>query len=237
MTHEIIFELKNVTFNYSKTDPILKGVDLQIKHGKLIAIAGPNGCGKTTLVKLFNGLHKPATGTILFKGRPIDKHEHLTEHVGIVFQNPDEQVFFPKVDEDIAFGLRNLRVPEDEISKRLDNVLNTLKINKLRHKSFFNLSFGEKKKVAFAGVLVISPDIIVLDEPTIGLDPWSRTQFFDLIIEMKKHSTLIVVTHDIELLKLVDEIHFLWGGVIKDTYTDFKEFERNMFSINPNEDD
>ncbi|MHA2033233.1 MAG: AAA family ATPase, partial [Candidatus Kariarchaeaceae archaeon] len=130
--------------------------------------------------------------------------------------------------------LRNLQFPEDEIKRRVNNVLETLKIQKLRGRSFFNLSFGEKKKVALAGVMVTSPDIMVLDEPTIGLDPWSRKQFLELILEVKKHCTLVVVTHDFDLLKIVDEIHFMWDGSVIDVYQDFTEFENNMYKVDPN---
>lgn len=235
--HERLIELKDIIFGYEKNKPILNKLNLTITHGKLIAIAGPNGSGKTTLIKHLNGLHKPDEGKVLYKGVPVKKSDHLTEHVGIVFQNPDEQVFFPNPVDDIAFGLRNLGVEEEEINRRVDEVMSTLKIKKLKGRNFFNLSFGEKKKVAFAGVLVTSPDIMVLDEPTIGLDPWSRDEFFDLILEMKKHSTVIVVSHDFDLLKLVDEIHFLWEGEIIDVYDDFEEFKNNMHNITIQDDD
>ncbi|MCY3413377.1 MAG: ABC transporter ATP-binding protein [Candidatus Heimdallarchaeota archaeon] len=233
MTHEIVFELRDINFCYTKGHNVLKNLNMKITHGKLIAIAGPNGSGKTTLIKHFNGLHKPQSGMILFKGKPVENHRHLTEHVGIVFQNPDEQIFFPSVEDDLAFGLRNFKVPEDEIKRRVDNVLKALKIEKLRYRSFFNLSFGEKKKIAFAGVMITSPDIMVIDEPTIGLDPWSKEDFLEMILEMKKHHTVIVVSHDYDLLKIVDEIHFLWEGEIKAVYEDFEEFKENMFKVVP----
>lgn len=236
MTHETIFELCDITYGYEKGNPILDGLNLKITGGKLIAIAGPNGSGKTTLIKHLNGLHKPDSGEIYFKGKPVKKFSHLTEHVGIVFQNPDEQVFFPNIEDDIAFGLRNMDVPEDRIKEKVNSVMKTLKISKLKGRSFFNLSFGEKKKVAFAGVLVTSPDIMVLDEPTIGLDPWSRQQFLEMIMDMKHHSTLIVVTHDFDLLKIVDEIHFLWDGKFIGVYDNFEEFKSNMFLNNPDDE-
>lgn len=235
MTHETIFELQNINFSYSKGHSILHNLNMKVTHGKLIAIAGPNGSGKTTLIKHFNGLHKPQSGMILFKGKPVKNFKHLTEHVGMVFQNPDEQVFFPNVEDDLAFGLRNFSVPEDEIKKCIDKTLKALKIEKLRHRSFFNLSFGEKKKIAFAGVMITSPDIMVIDEPTIGLDPWSKQAFLDMILEMRNHATVIVVSHDFDLLKIVDEIHFLYDGKIIDIYEDFEKFKENMFLVDPNE--
>jgi energy-coupling factor transporter ATP-binding protein EcfA2 len=233
MTHEIILELEHITFSYNKSDPVLKDLSIKIPHAKLIAIAGPNGSGKTTLIKHLNGLHKPKKGSVYFKGKPIDNLKHLTEHVGIVFQNPDEQIFFPDVEDDIAFGLRNLRVPEERIKERVQEVLDTLQINNLKGRNFFNLSFGEKKKVAFAGILAVSPDIMVLDEPLTNIDAWSRDNFIKTIMELKKHSTIILVTHDADLLRIVDEIHFLYGGEIVEVFTDYQEFEKRMFEIVP----
>lgn len=229
-------EFKDITFGYSGDELILSNLNFKIEQGKFIAIAGPNGSGKTTLIKHLNGLHKPKSGEVIFKGEKVKDFKELTSHVGIVFQNPDEQVFFPNVEDDIAFGLRNIGIEESEIEKRVNNVLKTLRLSKLRKRSFFNLSFGEKKKVAFAGVLVTSPDIMVLDEPTIGLDPWSKTDFLDLMLEMKKRSTLIVATHDFDVLKIVDRILMMWEGKIIGDYNDFDTFKKNMDNIKLNDE-
>jgi energy-coupling factor transporter ATP-binding protein EcfA2 len=157
-------------------------------------------------------------------GEKIINNKALTNYVGIVFQNPDEQVFFPIVEDDIAFGPRNMRLNDKEIRKRVEDALEALDITHLRKRSFLNLSFGEKKKVAFAGILASKPEVVVLDEPTIGIDPWSVPNFLDIIETLKKQSSLIVATHDFNVLKIVDRIYLLWDGKIKAEFSSFDEF-------------
>ena len=207
--------------------PVFENLNLNVFKGKFIVIAGPNGAGKTTLLKTMNGLFKLTSGQILHDGNIITNIRHLTKHVGIVFQNPDEQIFFPNVKDDIAFGLRNQNIPEELIDKKVDTVINELKLSNFVNRSFFNLSFGEKKKVAFAGILVCKPDVMVLDEPTIGLDPWSKFHFINLILDLKDDSRAIVsVSHDYDLIKKADEIYLLWNKKLSGPFYSIEEYQK-----------
>ena len=220
-----LVKLEDVWFKYNKEQYVLKRVNFSVREKEIIGIAGPNGSGKTTLVKHLNGLLKPVKGKVLLEGEEVKKPRELTKYVGMVFQNPEDQVFFPIVEEDIAFGLRNMGLEEKEVEKRVNYALEVLKINHLRERSFFRLSFGEKKKVSIAGVLAMQPPIMVLDEPTLGLDPWSKNDFIMLIKEIGKKSTLVITTHDFDVLKNVDRIVFLRDGEIKGEYDSFRKFE------------
>ena len=232
----ILLELQNLFFQYrGSTSPALQNINLQIFEGEDIAIVGPNGCGKTTLIKHFNGLLRPTEGNVFFRGNLVDKRTNLVEHVGFVFQNPDEQVFFPIVEEDIAFGPKNQKLSDSEVASRVTEALRILKIEELRTRSFFSLSFGEKKKVALAGVLAMRPSLLVLDEPTIGLDPWSHHNFLSLLHELRKHTTLIIATHDFTLLKEFTTLVFLWDGEIRSILPNSEEFEQLVLSTINNE--
>jgi cobalt/nickel transport system ATP-binding protein len=228
-----ILEFQNISFSYNKNGPlVLDQLDFKIEKNKFVAIAGPNGAGKTTLIKHFNGLLKPNFGDIYHDGEIIKSSKHLTEHIGIVFQNPDEQVFFPKVRDDIVFGLRNRGINSEDIKTKTEEIINQLKISNLIDRSFFSLSFGEKKKVAFAGILITQPDVLVLDEPTIGLDPWAKNHFLDLIESFKSPSRAIIcATHDFDLIKRADEIYLLWDGKLSHPLKNFEEFSEEMKKI------
>lgn len=224
MRKELI-KLEDVWFSYNKEQYVLKQVNFNVQEKEIIGIAGPNGSGKTTLVKHLNGLLKPVKGKVFLEGKEVKKTRELTRYVGMVFQNPEDQVFFPIVEEDIAFGVRNMGLEEKEVQERVNYALEILKINHLRTRSFFKLSFGEKKKVSIAGVLAMQPPIMVLDEPTLGLDPWSKNDFIKLIKKIGQESTLVITTHDFDVLKNVDKIVFLKNGEIKGEYDSFQKFK------------
>ncbi len=228
----MILELKNINYKYKKGEMVLNDLSMSIQRGKLTAIAGPNGVGKSTVIKLMNGLLSPDSGQIYLDNKLIKDSKILTKRVGVVFQNPDEQVFFPNVEDDILFALRNRGVSKETLEEKLIDTLKTLKIEHLRQRNFFNLSFGEKKKVAFAGIFITHPDILVLDEPTIGIDPWVKEHFIQLILEMKKSATIVVATHDLDLLRVVDEIQLMSDGKIVGIYDTFNEFKQNMSIAN-----
>ena len=230
-----VLEIKNLTFTYEKasTNPIINKLNLSIKSNEIIAIVGPNGAGKTTFLKLLVGLLKPYEGTFFLNNQEILNHRDLLHSIGLVFQNPDEQVFFPKVEDDISFGLRNLGLKETDISEKVHNVMHKLKITYLSGRSFFSLSFGEKKKVSIAGVLVTKPEILILDEPTIGLDPWSKNEFISMFKEVSSESSLIITTHDYDLLKEANRIYFLWDGSFIRVFEDFSDFAKFSNSFTP----
>ncbi len=216
----------DLSYSYDGSRLVLTNVSLEVRRREVLAIAGPNGSGKTTLVKHLNGLIKPTTGKIYYLEKEIRNPKDLMKRVGLVFQNPDDQVFFPIVEEDVAFGPKNMGLSPSEIQERVAYALNSMQILPLRNRSYYTLSFGERKKVAIAGVLAMKPEIIILDEPTIGLDPWSKKSFIDLINRLREDTTIILVAHDLDLLKISDRILFLKEGRILGEYHDFEIFRQ-----------
>lgn len=167
-----LIETRNLTHTYNKTIDALKGVDFIAGRKQRIAIIGANGAGKSTLFKHFNGILKPTSGDVLIHGEPITKSniKEVRKSVGIVFQNSDDQVFSPTVEQDVAFGPTNLGLDEHTIEHRVSEVLKILDVEHLKDRPPHHLSGGEKKRVAIAGVLAMEPQVLVLDEPTAGLD-------------------------------------------------------------------
>ncbi len=211
-------EIKDLWFRYEEGDWVLKGIDLEVEEGEFIAIMGENGAGKTTLVKHLNGLLKPLKGYVKIKGtdtRTVSVAE-LAKYVGLVFQNPDHQIFAETVEEEVAFALRNFGFPPGEIQRRVEEVLREMGLSKYKGRSPFLLSGGEKKRLALASVLVYDPDIIVLDEPTTGQDYKQKAVLGKIIKQMNaKGKTVIVVTHDVEfVVDLFDEVVIMARGRI-----------------------
>lgn len=224
--------IRNLSHRYAKNQPeVLKNISVNFPFHRITAIVGPNGSGKTTLLKHFNGLFLAQRGEIFVKGNLLSKRnrKNIRKKIGIVFQNPDEQIFYPKVYDDIAFGPKNMNLNVDEIHKRVNQASKEVQISHLLNRITFNLSFGEKKRVALAGILAMQPEILVLDEPTIGIDPWSKDHFISLIRNLSPERTVIVITHDFDMMKSVDNIIFMKEGEVKGSYTDFKSFYRDEF--------
>jgi energy-coupling factor transport system ATP-binding protein len=181
----------------------LKGVTLTVQSGEFVAIMGQNGAGKTTLVKQFNGLLKPTRGNVIVNGADTTKVSvaKLARNVGFVFQNPDHQLFSESVEEEIAFALRNFGFEETVIKKRVTWALNLLGLTQYRKTSPFMLSGGERKRVALASVLAWDPEILILDEPTIGQDYQQKEKLRQFILQMRtQRRTVIIVTHDVEFV-------------------------------------
>lgn len=210
--NDIIFELKDVHYSYLGKFPAVCGVDMTIRKGEKIAVIGANGTGKSTLLHLLDGLIFPDHGQVNAFGVPLTEDlindsassNSFRSKVGLVFQNAEVQLFCPTVREDIVFGPLQLGVKEDEIQKRLLEISKLLDIEHLLDRAPYQLSVGEKRKVAIATVLAIDPDVLLLDEPTAGLDPLTVRHIIDLVIQAnQKGRTIITSTHD---LHLVDEI-------------------------------
>ncbi|MBT0159292.1 ATP-binding cassette domain-containing protein [Candidatus Bathyarchaeota archaeon A05DMB-2] len=198
-----MIEVEDVHYVYPSNVEALKGVSLTIKDGEFIAIMGQNGAGKTTLVKHFNGLLKPTQGTVRINGVDTRKASiaELARNVGFVFQNPDHQLFSETVEEEISFALKNFGFEPEVIEKRLDWALNLLGLTQYRKTSPFLLSGGERKRVALASVLAWDPQVLVLDEPTIGQDHQQKENLRQFIIQMESQGkTVVIVTHDVEFV-------------------------------------
>jgi len=199
MSHHII-EFINVSFKYPDGTEALSNISFRLEHGCSVAIIGANGAGKSTLTLLLNGCLYPSGGEVRIGNIPLLKETvgHFRKAVGMIFQNPDDQLFMPTVEEDIAFGLANLKLPQEEVNKRVAEVLKITGIEHLRNKPPYRLSAGEKKIVSIAGVIAMQPDILVMDEPSANLDPRARRHLIELLKSFTH--TKIIATHDMEFV-------------------------------------
>ena len=199
MSHHII-ELKDVTYTYPDQTQALRGLSVRIIHGESVAIVGANGSGKTTLLSHLIGLLLPASGSVNIGGYPVTKQTlpHIRRSVGMVFQNSDDQLFMPTVYDDVAFGPLNLGLPPDEVASRVTAALTTVGALHLKDRPPYRLSGGQKRSVAIAAVLAMEPSVLIMDEPTAGLDPLSRRQLINLLRTFEH--TKIIATHDLDLV-------------------------------------
>jgi len=198
-----VIEVKNLHYTYASGLEALKGIDLTVEDGEFLAVMGQNGAGKTTLVKHFNGLLKPTQGEILVDGTSTCDISvaKLARKVGFVFQNPDHQLFSETVEEEISFALKNFGFKPEVIEKQVDWALNLLDVVQYKKTSPFMLSGGERKRVALASILAWDPQVIVLDEPTIGQDHQQKEKLQQFIMQLNaQKKTVVVVTHDVEFV-------------------------------------
>jgi cobalt/nickel transport system ATP-binding protein len=218
-----MFRVGNVTFRYGSV-VALDNVSLEIEEGKRVALLGANGSGKSTLLRMLDGLCFPDSGTISFRGESIDplslENDQFAfafrRRVGLVFQNPDVQLFNPTVFDEVAFGPLQMRWSKEEIRQRVGATLDALEITHLKHRPPHRLSGGEKKRVAIASVLVLDPEVLLLDEPTAALDPRSQSQIIDLLIGWGDgRKTVITATHDLGLVEdIADDCFLLQSGTL-----------------------
>jgi energy-coupling factor transporter ATP-binding protein EcfA2 len=220
-----IVEIRNLTFKYANSDkPSLYDINLSINKGEFFLITGPTGCGKTTLCKCLNGLipnsyHGDFSGEVIVDGLSTKEHPvyELAQHVGLVFQDPENELFCTSVEKEIAFGPENLGLPRDEIRKRVEEAMAMVGISHLRERSPYELSGGEQQKVAIAAILAMKPKILVLDEPTSNLDSLSAYSILNLLLNLKKEyeMTIILVEHRLEIVaKMVDRCAIMNEGRI-----------------------
>jgi cobalt/nickel transport system ATP-binding protein len=195
-----VIEIRNLKYKYSDERQALKGVDLAISKGESVGIIGANGAGKSTLLLNIMGILFPSEGEILVKDIPLSKKNlhKIREAIGMVFQNPDDQLFMTTVYEDVAFGPRNYKVPEEEVDKRVKKALETVGISHLIDRPPYKLSGGEKGRAAIATVLAMEPEILIMDEPTAALDPKSRRRLINLLKDLSY--TKIITTHDLDMV-------------------------------------
>lgn len=222
--NEIVFQLDNVAFFYPFEEPVLNDINLKIHKGEKISILGVNGCGKSTLLKMLSGLLYPKTGVFQAFGAEVLEKSFDNDNfskayhrkVGFIFQDSDVQLFCSTVEEEIAFGLLQLGLSEQEVKQRISDVIRMLNIEHLRNKTPFKLSGGEKKKVAIASVLVMNPEVLILDEPTNGLDPRTQRWLVELLVALNNSGkTLITSTHNLELVQEISDRSILFDEAHK----------------------
>ncbi|RZU32741.1 energy-coupling factor ABC transporter ATP-binding protein [Blastococcus saxobsidens] len=207
--------VEDLAFAYPDGHQALFGVDLRIERGERVALLGPNGAGKTTLVLHLNGILRAGRGRVTVAGLPVEKRslQEVRRRVGIVFQDPDDQLFMPTVGEDVAFGPRNLGLPEDEVTARVADALAQVRMADAIDRPPHHLSFGQRRRVAVATVLAMQPEIVVLDEPSSNLDPAGRRELAEVLAELPV--TLLMVTHDLPYAaQLCPRSVILDGGVV-----------------------
>jgi cobalt/nickel transport system ATP-binding protein len=188
--------LESLGYDYEDGHTALRDVSLRIKEGERVALVGPNGAGKSTLMHILAGLFLPSRGKGMVMGVPLTKKDApaARRNIGLLFQDPDDQIFMPTVREDVAFGPINLSLSKEEVERRVEEAMRLSSIEGYRDRAPHHLSLGEKKRVAVAGLLAMSPSILLLDEPTANLDPQSRRELVN-ILESRKE-TMIIATHD-----------------------------------------
>ena len=212
-------ETRDLCYTYEDGTVALDHISLKAQKGKITGILGANGAGKSTLFLNLNGVLSPASGQVLLDGAPVRRDRkgiaELRRRVGIVFQDPDDQLFSADVYRDVSFGAVNLGLPESEVRRRVEDAMERTGITALRDKPTHALSYGQKKRVAIAGVLVMEPSVMILDEPTAGLDPQGVSDIMGLLQEIrdKLGITIILATHDMDIIPLYcDHVYLLSGG-------------------------
>ncbi len=218
-----MLKTENLFYSYDngvkKIDTVLDRLNVNIKKGEFVAILGHNGCGKSTLAKHFNGLLTPLGGNVYVDGintKDEDKIWEIRRHVGMVFQNPDNQIVANVVEEDVAFAPENLGVPSEEIRKRVDDALKTVDMYDYRKHAPHLLSGGQKQRVAIAGAIAMHPECIVMDEPTAMLDPMGRKEVMETILKLKanENMTVVLITHYMEEAAMADRVIVMDDGKV-----------------------
>ena len=197
-------QLNDVSYSYEEqATPALSGVSAVIQPGEFVAVLGHNGSGKSTMAKLLNALYVPTEGNVLVCGYDTREEKYVWEirqRAGMIFQNPDNQIVATVVKEDVAFGLENLGVPTEEMLPRIESALSAVRMSKYADKAPHLLSGGQKQRVAIAGILAMEPSVLILDEPTAGLDPRGRDRILTMLEELhaREHTTVLMVSHSME---------------------------------------
>lgn len=219
----ITFDVHDIRFDYEGV-PAIQGLSVQIEQGERVALVGANGSGKSTLLRILGALYFPAAGSVNFHGDTLTQ-EHLhsgdfslnfRRRVSLVFQNPDVQLFNPTVFDEVAYGPLQLQWTNEDLTRRVEETLAFMGLSRLRNRPPYRLSGGEKKRVALASVLVLDPEVLLLDEPTATLDPKSQSQIVDLIQQWKGTSkTVITATHQLEIVEdIADRVLVLEAGAV-----------------------
>ncbi len=210
--------LKGLSYKYPDGTQALSDIDLEIRRGEFVGLLGANGSGKTTLLRTMDGLMKGFEGEVYLKGEDIRtlKPKEIYRDVGLVFQNPDDQLFAPTLFEDVAFGPLNMGIDTEEVKRRVMEALKEVELAGLEKKSVHNLSFGQKKRACIAGLLAMGHEMLLLDEPTAGLDPMGEYRMMKLLQRLNREGvTMVMATHSVDLVPLfLDRLFILSRGRI-----------------------
>ena len=216
-----MIDVQDVRFRYDPEQPgyAVDGVSMQVRRGEFVAVLGANGCGKSTLAKHFNAILLPEKGTVLVEDMDTRTEDHLydiRQKVGMVFQNPDNQIVATIVEEDVAFALENLGVPAPEIRERIDESMKLAGIYEQKDKSPHKLSGGQKQRIAIAGIIAMEPKCIVLDEPTAMLDPRGRADVMETILRLNREKgiTVVLITHHMDEAAMAQRVLVLHQGKV-----------------------
>ena len=222
---DTVIQISNLWFKYKNEEtgeelPVLRGIDMEIKKGEFLAVLGHNGSGKSTLAKHLNAILTPSSGKVFVEGIDTSDEKYMydiRQRVGMVFQNPDNQMVANIVEEDVAFAPENLGVPPTEIQKRVDMALDAVGMSAFRSHAPHMLSGGQKQRIAIAGVLAMQPDILVLDEPTAMLDPSGRKEILDAIKKLNREHgmTVVLITHYMDEAVQADRVVVIDNGEIR----------------------
>lgn len=230
---ETILTAQNLKFRYDSDQPIyaLDGVSTEVKRGEFVAVLGANGCGKSTLAKHFNAILLPESGKVYVEDMDTaddDKLYDIRQTVGMVFQNPDNQIVATVVEEDVAFALENLGVPPEEMRRRVDDSMKMAGIYEYRERAPHNLSGGQKQRVAIVRALCMHPEILLFDEVTAALDPEMVREVLDVMLDLAKQGkTMIIVTHEMQFARAIaNRVIFLDGGKIVEEAAPAEFFDR-----------
>ncbi|NCO82761.1 MAG: energy-coupling factor ABC transporter ATP-binding protein [Nitrospirae bacterium CG_4_10_14_3_um_filter_44_29] len=219
VSSQVRLGVKINSFRYPDGTQALSDINMAVNRGEFIGILGSNGSGKTTLLKIIDGLMKDFEGSVYLDRADIKKlsPKEIYKKVGLIFQNPDDQLFAATVLEDVAFGPINMGFKEDEVITRINNALRDVEMEEYARKSIHNLSFGQKKRICIAGLLAMGHEILLLDEPTAGLDPMGEYKMMTLLTKLNKEKgvTIIMATHSVDLVPLfLDRLYILSKGCI-----------------------
>ena len=233
--------IRNLCYTYPDGTKVLEDVSLEVYEGERIAIVGPNGAGKTTLLLHLNGILRGSDGQVEVFGKSVDKvkREEIIKEVGIVFQDPDDQLFMPTLFDDLAFGPINMGLKENEVRERVEKTILSLGLTGYENRCPHHLSGGEKKKAALAAVMSMEPRILVLDEPTANLDPRSRAELIASIKRLNEEEgiTIVIATHDVNAVpELVDRVYVLnkriiAEGTLQKIFSDVELLKENNLEV------
>jgi cobalt/nickel transport system ATP-binding protein len=233
-----VLDVRGLAFTYPDGHEALRGIELTVEAGERVAILGPNGAGKTTFVLALNGINAATRGTVAVGGLPVERPNlpEIRRRVGIVFQDPDDQLFMPTVRDDVAFGPANLGLRGAELAARTAEALAAVGMSHVADRSPHHLSFGERRRVALATVLAMRPDILVLDEPSSNLDPQARRELAEIVLDLPV--TTLLVTHDLpyalqlcERAVVLNEGRVVVDGATRDVLADRDTMAANRLEL------